>query len=536
MCLQSGVLAINSMINKWFDTVQQRLLLSIFLLCLFLGGLTTSMSLYITEKNRLESTQTLHRTLARTILDQYILMDKRHLLNLEKTSKLFNDLMILGPNFEFYLLNRDGDIIAHSIKGDLKSTRVSLKPIKEFISGDANFPLYGDNPLNDSSKAIFSAASINSYIESGYLYIVIGSQMQSDILQGLQPESFRQHLGLMIFVVTAFVASLYLILTQLVTRPLNKLAQTIQMNPIEEAINEGQEEKDFHGTPRPVMPHEWSPDSENEFHQLGFALETAYSKLASQYDQLAENEHMRKALLAHLSHDLRTPMASLLGYLETYLIHDEHLDREDKRSYISTALKNAQKANKLIEQLFELAHLDQKNIQMQFEQFPVAEIMQDVCAHFQVKAAEKNIDLQVRMNKPEDSRLHVYGDIEKIDRVFQNLIENAIRHTPRDGKITLYLRSLKEHAFICVKDSGIGISEKDLPYIFDSHFKAENSVRENTAHGGLGLAITKKLLHLHDSEIHVRSNLNIGTAFYFTLKKSKVTVERMPVDLSKIQV
>ena len=91
------------------------------------------MSLYITEKNRLESTQTLHRTLARTILDQYILMDKRHLLNLEKTSKLFNDLMILGPNFEFYLLNRDGDIIAHSIKGDLKSTRVSLKPIKEFI-------------------------------------------------------------------------------------------------------------------------------------------------------------------------------------------------------------------------------------------------------------------------------------------------------------------------------------------------------------------------------------------------------------------
>ena len=155
------------------------------------------MSLYITEKNRLESTQTLHRTLARTILDQYILMDKRHLLNLEKTSKLFNDLMILGPNFEFYLLNRDGDIIAHSIKGDLKSTRVSLKPIKEFISGDANFPLYGDNPLNDSSKAIFSAASINSYIESGYLYIVIGSQMQSDILQGLQPESFREQHSLL---------------------------------------------------------------------------------------------------------------------------------------------------------------------------------------------------------------------------------------------------------------------------------------------------------------------------------------------------
>ena len=109
------------------------------------------------------------------------------------------------------------------------------------------------------------------------------------------------------------------------------------------------------------------------------------------------------------------------------------------------------------------------------------------------------------------------GDIEKLERVFTNLIENALRHTNENGSITVRLKHENRSVAIEVSDTGIGIPAKDVEHIFTPHFKAENSVRGDTAHGGLGLAITKKLLSLHQASIHVKSIEKQGTTFHFEL-------------------
>ena len=492
--------------NKFFEPVRNRLILAICGLCLCIGLISSTISICIAEKNRQETTQTLHQNLAHEIVHSYLLMND-HEPNRTAAQALFSELMILGPNFEFYLLDAEGHILTHSLDPTtVKRTQVAVEPINEFITHKgSSMPIFGDNPLSDTDNAIFSAASIdmngNRY---GILYIILGSAMHTDIMQALAPNAIQQQLGVILLLSSLFLVGLLVILSKLVTQPLTRLSLAIQRNGFQDHIK--------NQTAQP-----WDNTSNNEFHQLGTALFDAHKTLHRQYFQLKKNDTMRKELLAHLSHDLRTPMASLLGYLETYLLQEDTLSAEDRHEYVSTAKKSAVKANRLLEQLFELAHLDHHEVSMAKESFPIAELIQDILANFKVKAAQKNITMEL---KPKDSSLIVTADIEKIDRVFNNLIENAIRHTPDNGSIQVTLNAKSEHLIICVQDSGVGIEEQDLPHVFDAHFKGANSVRENTAHGGLGLAITKRLLELHNSQIHVSSTLGQGAAFYFRLPLS----------------
>ena len=173
----------------------------------------------------------------------------------------------------------------------------------------------------------------------------------------------------------------------------------------------------------------------------------------------------------------------------------------------------------MVEQLFELAHLNGGDVQINYENVAIAELVQDVIQKFSLEAEEKGIALSV---DPEDPALTVIADIEKLDRVFTNLIGNALRHCKPGDNVTVNLANQPGKILITVRDSGIGIPESDLPYIFDAHYKAANSIRGNSAHGGLGLAITKKLLDLHNTKIFVRSVENKGTEFNFDLASSGV--------------
>ena len=143
--------------------------------------------------------------------------------------------------------------------------------------------------------------------------------------------------------------------------------------------------------------------------------------------------------------------------------------------------------------MFELAHLDSENVQVNKEKFAIAELVQDVLFKFALHAKEKNISLDV---DPKDSSILVFGDIEKLERAFTNLIENAIRHTNRGGRVLVKLSESGRFINVEVSDTGIGIPEGDIPHIFEPHFKAGNSVRENTAHGGLGASNYEKIVKL----------------------------------------
>jgi signal transduction histidine kinase len=261
----------------------------------------------------------------------------------------------------------------------------------------------------------------------------------------------------------------------------------------------------------------WMPNSRNEVHQLGEAFEQMVKQINQQFDMLQKNDEHRRELLADISHDLRTPLSSLQGYIETLELKSDKVSKDQRQKYVEIALKNAQQLKGLIDQIFELAHLESGQVSLNLEAFNLAELLYDVVAKFSLQTSAKNIDISI---VPECSYTQVHSDIGKLERVLSNLLENAIRHTSEEGKITLVITEINQNQCqLTISDTGTGIKEEELLYIFDTRYRGSNAVQDKEKHTGLGLAITKKLLELLKSDIKVTSTLGEGTAFSFNLRK-----------------
>ena len=217
-------------------------------------------------------------------------------------------------------------------------------------------------------------------------------------------------------------------------------------------------------------------------------------------------------MIANVSHDLRTPLAIVQGYVETLLIKGENISEGDRKKYLETSLNGLERLSKLIAQLFEYSKLEAKQIEPKKEPFFVAELAQDVAAKYQILAEQKNIkiDLDVAPDLP-----LVFADLSLVERVIQNLMDNALTYTPENGAIIFAVSEVNNKVEIRVKDNGPGIPENEQAFIFDRYRQASRTGKSKGA--GLGLAIVKKILELHDSSIQVKSKLNEGTAFMFQL-------------------
>lgn len=499
--------------NNWFtrQSLYARLALVIFCSFLVVGVFSVIVLMRSSRAYQQEVTQIMHRDLAPFVVDHYLLFNegKPDLSAIEHT---FHDLMILGPNFEFYLLDAQGKILAYSADPTkIKSKTIQIEDIKRFSSSAKSGIVFGDDPRSSTRKKVFSAAPIyNKDKLVGYLYVILGSEIYDDIAS-MVTESQMIKWGVWLFAAGLGFALLTMLwVTGLFTRPLTRLTQ--QITHLQKS---GFDQQQVAAEVVEQNLQHWRDDSDNEIHTLGCAFTQLLDKLNQQYTNVLTIDQLRKELLSHVSHDLRTPLASLLGYLETWEMNRDNLSEQQSTEYIAIARKSAERISKLVEQLFELAHLDSGTVQVNREPFSLPELVQDVMQKFQISAQEKQITLNM---EPKNSHIRVVGDIEKLDRVFSNLMENAIRHTNPGGSVTIRLSPENRTVAVEVTDTGIGIPEVDVPHVFDAHYKAGNSVRGNTAHGGLGLAITKKLLDLHQSRIRVTSQVNEGTTFQFQLE------------------
>lgn len=489
-----------------------KILLALFALIITFCALVSAILIYSSEKHEREVTQRIHSELAGHVVDNYLLY-KDGKPDYAQAKQTFHDLMILGANFEFYLLDKHGSIVAHD--GDpqnVVSKKVNLSPINKFVASRGHALVLGEDPKNAQRKKVFSAAPIYQMGEVyGYLYVVIGSQAHDELANEVWYKNVVQSsLGLLGLALTLFLLCLAFTVFY-ITKPLNRLIKQVRSVKAQ-GFEQGADEQNAS-----ILSSlkNWPSDSHNDIDILGHAFYETLQELQNQYDNIVSIDDLRKELLSHVSHDLRTPLASLLLYLETWELQFDQISKEKSREYIATAKVSAKKIASLIEQLFELAHLDGNNVTVRKEPVVIAELIQDVLQKFSLSAHDQGVSLDV---EPKDSSIIVHADIEKLERVFTNLVENALRHTPAGGDITVNIQRSSGFVSIDVKDTGIGIPEKDLPHIFDPHFKAGNSVRENTAHGGLGLAITKKLLELHQTKIRVASQINRGTTFSFALQ------------------
>jgi len=200
--------------------------------------------------------------------------------------------------------------------------------------------------------------------------------------------------------------------------------------------------------------------------------------------------------------------------VETLLLKEQTLAPEERKNYLLTAHKHCQRLSTLVEDLFELAKLDASESGPHTEPFSISDLMQDVIQKFQLTAEKKGIRITVDL---EDNLPFVNADIGLIERVFENLIENALQHTPEGGTITLGLATDGSDVAIQVRDTGKGISENDLPHIFDRFYQVDKSRRFQAGHSGLGLAITKRILEIHGKDITVKSTEEQGTILTFKL-------------------
>jgi predicted ATPase/signal transduction histidine kinase len=227
-----------------------------------------------------------------------------------------------------------------------------------------------------------------------------------------------------------------------------------------------------------------------------------------------ENVYLRRELIANVSHDLRSPLASLRGYLETLLLKERSLSQADRRSYLEIALRQTQHLQTLIAELFELARLDFEGYRIEAEPVQLGELARDVAQKFGLAAQSRQVALDLEV-EPELGLAH--ADIGLIERTLTNLLENALAHTSAGGRIALSVRARGERVQLCVSDNGSGIAAADLPRIFERFYRADKARQRNTEGSGLGLAIVKRIVELHGSQIHVDSEVDRGTRFWFDL-------------------
>ena len=251
-----------------------------------------------------------------------------------------------------------------------------------------------------------------------------------------------------------------------------------------------------------------------EINQLAESFNEMADTIVGNIEDLKSMENLRRELVGNVSHDLRTPLAVIHGYIETLMIKREGLSEEEQIKYLSTALEGTEKLKGLVEELFELSKLEAKHVEPVKEPFFINELIDDIAQKYAILAEEKGIKI---ISQLEDQPCLVYADVRLIERVLQNLIDNAIKYTPKHGAITLQINNKKDQVEIEVIDTGSGIPKDQIPFVFDRYHIGDKRISLDKNSTGLGLAIVKRILEIHNAKIQLKSKLGEGTSFCFAL-------------------
>jgi signal transduction histidine kinase len=413
--------------------------------------------------------------------------------------EMFHHVRAINPSLEVYLVDPKGKIIAwYPPKRRIALKEINLKPVLSFIDNKTHSYIKGDDPLNPSQQKVFSASplTMNNMLYA-YIYVVLNGEKQdaaSDSLFG----SYLLKLGARTMGITLlFTFLIGLLIIRVITNNYSKILTVMQQFRNGD-LNARIEFK-----------------SMGDERQLGEMFNEMADILTVNIDKLKQVENLRRELIANVSHDLRTPIAIIRGYVETLQMKEETITVEERKQYINTVRESAEKLERLVNELFELSKLEANQVLAKKEPFIISELVSDISNKYKLIAETKNISITTVLSKELPP---VFADVSLIERVMQNLIDNALKFTPSGGKIEIKTtKSTDNNIEISVTDNGIGIPENDREQIFARYYKANNftDLKNST---GLGLAIAKKILDLHQSTLDLVSAENKGSSFIFKLK------------------
>ena len=491
-----------------FRTLYSKLALTLFVIVFVLGLLWIKGLWLSTEMYQQEVAQKLNASLAEHIVNTEPLLQDQQ-VNQKALKNFFHMAMETNPAIELYLLDKTGRILSYQApEGKIVRDQIDLSDLEKFVAGDVRYPLLGEDPRNADRKKVFSAARIprEGPLE-GYLYIILGSEKYDDVAHLLQ-ESLILKMSLWALLVSLVVALLAGFgVFHLLTKRLRRLTGAME-DFLQEGDNRESATELVTATATPAT------SQGDELDMLKSQFNDMASRIEQQMNRLKKNDQLRREMIANVSHDLRTPLTTLHGYLETLVLRKDKLDSEEQIQYLNIAIRHSQRLSQLVDELFELARLESFEAVINAEPFSLGDLIQDVAQKFHLRAQQNRIHLEF-MDDPSD--VWVNGDIAMIQRVLENLMENALRHTPEGGRISLSFVSEGDQVVVKVEDSGHGIAREELGNIFDRFYRVEKSRTDENRGTGLGLSIAKRIIELHGSNILVESELNQGTTFTFPM-------------------
>jgi signal transduction histidine kinase len=486
----------------------QRLSVVFAVLLLVCCGTSAWLQVRSSQMHELEVVQGLSRDLAQHIAHDTVLMDSNGLMP-GAVRELFSQLMLVNPSVEVYLLDTEGRIVGNAApEGRMRRQQVNLAPIRQLLD-DQPLPILGDDPRSVDGRKVFSAAPLQvNGKAAGYLYVVLLSEAHDRYAERGATSAALNTALLSIGLVALLCLIAGLTAFNLITRPLLRFTETVSRFDIDGAPQ-----------PLPITTAVDKTADPDEIAVLDAAFRQMQNRLGEQWRSLTRQDQERRELVANISHDLRTPLASLHGYLETLQLKDATLSAEERRRYLGIALDQSRKVGGLAQSLLELVRLEHGFVQPVLERFSLIDLVQDIFQKFELTAEARQVELKAHFvpNLPT-----VCADLGLIERVLSNLVDNALRHTPQGGEIEFDLKHQGALVDVTVSDTGPGIAPELREGLFLRPFNIGGARRD----GGLGLRIVHRILQLHGRDIQLLDMSGRGATFRFSLSTDQQSAEQ----------
>ncbi len=479
--------------KKFFRSLFWKISLTFLLILLVMSSVYIYISVTTAQMYFQETRQKLNNNIAEHIAsDNPIYMDDT--VNTSALKQVFHNVMVINPSIEVYLLNTEGKILAYYAPNHtVKLKKVTLGPINKFIASNDNRFLLGVDPKNPDKQKAFSAAKVYYHNEfKGYIYVILGGKEYDNASQ-LLFGSYILRLGLRSMIIALIMAIIIgLITIGFIVRNLRKIINVIrdfQKGNLRARIKLG---------------------GGGELKEFAMSFNEMADTIVTNIDEIKRMDNQRRDLVANVSHDLRTPIAVIRGYVETVLIKENQLTPDERRKYLETILSGTDRLLNLVEELFELSKLEAKESLPDKETFSLAELLQDIHQKNIIIAKTKRIKFNLNF---EENIPFITADIGMMEKILQNLLDNAFKFTPEEGEVNINLKKYVHNIIVEIADTGPGISNEEMPHIFDRYYQIKRVSNGSSEGTGLGLAIVKKIADLHAINIEVKSEVNIGTSF-----------------------
>lgn len=467
--------------------------------------------------------------------------------NPEEFDAWLRNLVLFETDTQLYLLDAEGRVLASTGQARLPpGFKVALEPVKTAAAvaeGGMRRPyVMGDDPERMDADAVIAARPLRRAViratgpVDGYLYLVC----HKPPLPPGRLEAFRSSFAKPALVLVACVVSLATLFawwaTATVIRPLRRLSAGV-----EQVARDGLGAAPGDAPPTPVFADAaFTPDAaagahatDDEFGQLGRGFQSMLATLRQQWQTLRRLDHFRREGVSNLSHDLRSPLTATVACLETleqrWAADAAGPARDDDLRLVRVALRNTRNAARLVRSLGELAQLDEPEFQLRTETLDVDEWLGDIAMRFAQRAAGQGIELRfdpaqgeggaAAAGTPPPSPPVAALDVELFERAVANLVDNALKFTPRGGRVVLSAQvqpggaGSRPWVRVSVADTGPGIPAADLPHLFDRFYQSRRTTAPASSDEGkgLGLAIVKRIAELHQGHVEVSSLQGQGT-------------------------